>query len=584
MQNTIGSVIGIADSSGNLVEKVIYTTYGTPTFVYDEEAPKVDVVRTLFGNIVFRFSEAVDKSTANEAIKIKKGAEIIPGSIEYSDNDKVATFNPSTALPQGEALTILVTVDLKDTFDNSLENEFSRDFSYASEDAVVYDRVPPDVEAIYFRAGEFFVEFSEEIHPGSIADSIDLTSSQGTLTGAVTQEDSKTLKFVPSASLTNAIEYTVNIRTSPTDLSSKSLVGVFSEAFIYAGKDEFIFEKPDPTQHKESRIGNNILFQGRNYEYETGLYYFRARYYHPELGRFLQNDPMGYHDSMNMYQAFNQNPVNFVDPMGLGKVPSLFVSGSSGSLEIQENCRLVHMMQAKIGLEVYKYTDFGDANDAIALTTGYSPLDGKKVNWTKGEKTVTGIGIALPVVGGRLLRKVYRGFAKLLSRSDEVSDLRKIQNLVDADKGLDNALGTLRVGKDVVKEKILADTNLLINALEKGNHDALKVIESSQTFITTNQFKEFLNVTDKIQKNARFQFLKSNGIVVLGGKKAKVLSQMMEFQKVFKKVRKIHGRGDAALAAFSKVTGIDIVTAERRLFNFLTKTMKNLGIRVRRVK
>ncbi|MCP4147620.1 MAG: hypothetical protein GY757_07710, partial [bacterium] len=281
MQNTIGSVIGIAGSAGNLVEKVIYTTYGTPTFVYDEEAPKVDVVRTLSGDIVFRFSESIEKTSANEAIKIKKGAEIIPGAIEYSDDDKTATFTPSTALPQGETLTVLVTVDLKDTFDNSLESEFTQDFNYAGTDSVVYDRVPPDVEAIYFRAGEFFVEFSEEIHSGSIADSIDLTSSQGTLTGAVTQEDSKTLKFVPSAGLNGSIEYTVNIRTSPTDLSGKSLAGVFSEAFIYTGKDEFIYEKPDPTEHKESRIGNNILFQGRNYEYETGLYYFRARYYHP---------------------------------------------------------------------------------------------------------------------------------------------------------------------------------------------------------------------------------------------------------------------------------------------------------------
>ncbi|MCP4140299.1 MAG: hypothetical protein GY755_08430, partial [Chloroflexi bacterium] len=51
MQNTIGSVIGIADSTGNLVEKVIYTTYGTPTFLYDDEAPQVDALRTQTGTI-----------------------------------------------------------------------------------------------------------------------------------------------------------------------------------------------------------------------------------------------------------------------------------------------------------------------------------------------------------------------------------------------------------------------------------------------------------------------------------------------------------------------------------------------------
>jgi RHS repeat-associated protein len=56
---------------------------------------------------------------------------------------------------------------------------------------------------------------------------------------------------------------------------------------------------------------------GRTYEPEVGLYYYRNRYYHPKLGRFLQQDPMGYMDSMNLYQGFGMNPVNFVDPYGL---------------------------------------------------------------------------------------------------------------------------------------------------------------------------------------------------------------------------------------------------------------------------
>ncbi len=63
-------------------------------------------------------------------------------------------------------------------------------------------------------------------------------------------------------------------------------------------------------------IGNEILFQGRRYDKESNLYYYRARHYDPVMGRFLQNDPMGYHDSMNLYQAFNMNGVNYLDPMG----------------------------------------------------------------------------------------------------------------------------------------------------------------------------------------------------------------------------------------------------------------------------
>ncbi len=53
------------------------------------------------------------------------------------------------------------------------------------------------------------------------------------------------------------------------------------------------------------------------YDQESGHYHFRARAYDPFMGRFLQTDPLGYVDSMNLYQAFNMNPFNFTDPMGM---------------------------------------------------------------------------------------------------------------------------------------------------------------------------------------------------------------------------------------------------------------------------
>ena len=76
------------------------------------------------------------------------------------------------------------------------------------------------------------------------------------------------------------------------------------------------FKDPAGNVFPKSSIGNNILFQGREYDPELNLYYFRARCYDPIMGRFLQTDPMGYADSMNLYQGFYMNPVNFLDPMG----------------------------------------------------------------------------------------------------------------------------------------------------------------------------------------------------------------------------------------------------------------------------
>jgi RHS repeat-associated protein len=56
---------------------------------------------------------------------------------------------------------------------------------------------------------------------------------------------------------------------------------------------------------------------GAQYDQETGLYYMRARYYDPELGRFLSEDPIGIAGGLNLYAYAGNDPVNASDPAGL---------------------------------------------------------------------------------------------------------------------------------------------------------------------------------------------------------------------------------------------------------------------------
>lgn len=61
---------------------------------------------------------------------------------------------------------------------------------------------------------------------------------------------------------------------------------------------------------------------------ETGLYYYRARYYSPTLGRFLQTDPIGGNDDLNEYAYTGGDPLNNDDPTGQA---SCSVNGGSST-------------------------------------------------------------------------------------------------------------------------------------------------------------------------------------------------------------------------------------------------------------
>ena len=72
-----------------------------------------------------------------------------------------------------------------------------------------------------------------------------------------------------------------------------------------------------PFGETEGTPASRFGYTGQQYLAPLGLYYYKARMYSPQLGRFLQTDPVGYTDDLNWYAYAGNNPVNFSDPTGL---------------------------------------------------------------------------------------------------------------------------------------------------------------------------------------------------------------------------------------------------------------------------
>jgi RHS repeat-associated protein len=94
---------------------------------------------------------------------------------------------------------------------------------------------------------------------------------------------------------------------SVTSLSNTS--GALAQTYAF---DSF----GNPTVSSGS-LTNAFRFTGREFDAETNLYYYRARYYDPSAGRFIAEDPGGFNAGVHFYKYVKNQPLDYIDPYGL---------------------------------------------------------------------------------------------------------------------------------------------------------------------------------------------------------------------------------------------------------------------------
>jgi RHS repeat-associated protein len=154
----------------------------------------------------------------------------------------------------------------------------------------------------------------------------------------------------------------------------------------------------DSFGNSTNSLGTRYQYTGREFDEFTGLYYYRARWYDANLGRFISEDPVGFAGGdINLFGYVKNNPANFSDPLGL------FPEGLP-SHEIQrrkEQCEAIRELLRREQAEGtgaaswLSSVTFGGDTSLQALnnrTNGNIPINGKEfdLDWYMDANAVTG--------------------------------------------------------------------------------------------------------------------------------------------------------------------------------------------------
>jgi RHS repeat-associated protein len=206
-----------------------------------------------------------------------------------------------------EPVSFLYTYDANG---NTLSDASGKSFTWDFENRLIQAVVPgtgtttfkydPFGRRIYKQSPSFTSVF---LYDGS--NLIETTNGSGSEVAGYTQGPGIDLPVAELRSGTSSY-YEQDALSSVTSLSNSA--GALANTYT--------FDSLGNITNSTGTLRNPFQYTGREFDSETGVYYYRARYYDPTIGRFLSEDPIRQAGSADFYVYVTNRPTNAIDPTG----------------------------------------------------------------------------------------------------------------------------------------------------------------------------------------------------------------------------------------------------------------------------